>query len=105
MKRLGRILLRIFAALLVLTLAAAFAAFLIFSSSWFREKVRERIISEVESKTGAKVEVGQFDFDATTPYRPSQPIHPARERSRRRASPGSDRVGHGWPADHLRAGT
>lgn len=64
MRRLGRVILRIFAALMVLTLAAAFAAFLIFNSSWFREKVRERIISEVESKTGAKVEVGQFDFDA-----------------------------------------
>ncbi len=41
MKRFGRILLRIFAALMVLTLAASFAAFLIFNSSWFREKVRD----------------------------------------------------------------
>jgi translocation and assembly module TamB len=64
MRRFWRIVLRILAALIVLALAASFAVFLIFNSSWFREKVRERIITEVEDKTGGKVEVGQFDFDA-----------------------------------------
>ena len=60
-----KFILRTLAALVVLILAAALAALLIFQSGWFREKVRERIITEVEQKTGGRVELGQFDFDAT----------------------------------------
>lgn len=55
--------LRTFVALVVLLLAASLAALLVFQSAWFREKVRERIVSEVERSTGGRVELGQFDFD------------------------------------------
>src|SRR5437016_496587 len=65
MRRWARIIFRLLAAAVVLLLVAAFAAFLIFQSGWFREKVRERIVTEVEQKTGGRVELGQFDFDAT----------------------------------------
>jgi translocation and assembly module TamB len=32
-------------------------------SQWFREKVRERIVQEVEKASGGRVELGSFDFD------------------------------------------
>ncbi|RPI12491.1 MAG: hypothetical protein EHM65_05905, partial [Acidobacteriales bacterium] len=32
-------------------------------SDWFREQVRQRIVSEVESATGGQVEIGEFRFD------------------------------------------
>jgi translocation and assembly module TamB len=45
----------------VLTLAAV----LILPSHWFYEKVRERIVTEVERATGGRTELGSFRFDWT----------------------------------------
>src|SRR5581483_6799215 len=46
--------------LLVLLIGAAIA---VLQSSWFRDRVRERIITETERVTGGRVEVGNFRFD------------------------------------------
>jgi translocation and assembly module TamB len=65
-RRLAHYSLRILAVLVVLLLAAGLAGFLIFRSGWFREKVRERIVTEVEKATGGRVELGTFEFDWAT---------------------------------------
>lgn len=51
------------AALLLLVIAAAVV---ILPSTWFREKVRARIVTEVERASGGRVAVGSFRFDWTT---------------------------------------
>lgn len=63
MKKLGRILLRIAAGAGILLAASAIAGFLVIRSGWFREEVRERIIAGIERSTGARAEIGGFDFD------------------------------------------
>jgi translocation and assembly module TamB len=63
MRKLGRILLRTIVALIILAIASAIAGVLVFRSGWFREKVRERIIAEVQKSTGARLEIGNFNFD------------------------------------------
>ncbi len=49
----------LFALLLILGIVGVFVA----QSGWFREKVRERIVAEVETATGGRAEVGKFRFD------------------------------------------
>jgi len=44
-------------------LLAAAAALLLLHSAWFHEKVRQRIVQEVERATGGRTEIGQFRFD------------------------------------------
>jgi translocation and assembly module TamB len=39
------------------------AAVLVLRSAWFDEKVRERVVSTVETATGGRVEAGSFQFD------------------------------------------
>jgi translocation and assembly module TamB len=46
-----------------LLLLLGLAAVLIFPSSWFREKVRDRMITEIERASGGKTEIGAFRFD------------------------------------------
>ncbi len=46
-----------------LCLSLAAACLVIVRTSWFREKVRERIVREVESATGGRAEIGSFQFD------------------------------------------
>src|SRR5258706_13509941 len=50
------------AAAAILLVVCAVAALLVVRSGWFREKVRQRIVTEVESATGGRVEVGNFSF-------------------------------------------
>lgn len=38
------------------------AAFVVLQTDWFRDMVRERIVREVETATGGRVEIGRFDF-------------------------------------------
>ena len=52
-------------ALAGLALAVVVAAVLVLRSGWFNEKVRERVVSTVETATGGRVEVGSFQFDWT----------------------------------------
>ena len=46
----------------ILLVVCAVAALLVVRSGWFRELVRQRIVTEVESATGGQVEVGNFSF-------------------------------------------
>src|SRR5690349_18293899 len=46
-----------------LALAAVVAAILAVRSDWFREKVRGRIVAEVQKATGGRAEIGAFRFD------------------------------------------
>src|SRR5208283_4567877 len=48
---------------IALCLLAAGTGALIVRSGWFRDKVRERIVSQVEHYTGGHVEIGSFRFD------------------------------------------
>ena len=42
---------------------AVAAVLLLLHSAWFHEKVRQRIVQEVERATGGRAEIGQFRFD------------------------------------------
>ncbi len=63
MRKLGRVLLRITAALLLLAAVCALTAVLIFRSGWFYELVHRRAVMEVEKATGGRVEIGNYTFD------------------------------------------
>ncbi|MDQ2900731.1 MAG: hypothetical protein M3Y07_13175, partial [Acidobacteriota bacterium] len=47
-------------------IAIGIAGVTIARSDWFREKLRERIIAELEKSTGGKVDIGAFQFDWST---------------------------------------
>ncbi len=63
MRKLGRVLLRITAALLLLTAVCALTAVLVFRSGWFYELVHRRAVFEIEKATGGRVEIGNYTFD------------------------------------------
>ncbi len=63
---LGRVVLRIAAATAVLLVIAGLAGLVVVQSGWFHEYVRQRIISEIERATGARVELGRFSFRGPT---------------------------------------
>jgi translocation and assembly module TamB len=63
MRKFGRVLLRIAAALLLLTAVCALTGILVFRSGWFYELVHSRMVMEIEKATGGRVEVGNFAFD------------------------------------------
>ncbi len=62
MSRRKSIFVRIVLGLLCLLAAGGLAGLLIFQSEWFKNKVRARIISVVETATGGHVEIGTFDY-------------------------------------------
>jgi translocation and assembly module TamB len=49
--------------LAALVLMLALSAILVLRSDWFREKIRQRIVAEVEKATGGRTEIGAFQFD------------------------------------------
>jgi translocation and assembly module TamB len=51
------------AGLVALVLMLAVCAIPVLRSDWLREKVRERIVAEVEKATGGRAEIGAFQFD------------------------------------------
>lgn len=59
-------LLYVLASLTALLLLLSVAALLILPSEWFREKVRTRMIYEIERASGGRAEIGAFRFDWTT---------------------------------------
>jgi translocation and assembly module TamB len=63
MRKFGRVLLRMAAALTVLVLVLALTAVLVFRSGWFYEQVHRRMVAEIEKATGGVVEIGNFAFD------------------------------------------
>jgi translocation and assembly module TamB len=62
-RKLGRVLLRITAALVLLAGVVALTAVLVFRSGWFYELVHKRAIEEIEKATGASVEIGNYSFN------------------------------------------
>ncbi len=63
MRKALRIAIRTGIALAILLLVVSIAALIVFRSDWFRERVRQRAIAEIEKATGARVEIGNFSFD------------------------------------------
>lgn len=55
--------LQILAAAVLVLLIVSLAAVLVVQSGWFRERVRARIVEELERATGAHAEVANFNFD------------------------------------------
>jgi translocation and assembly module TamB len=58
-----RVFLRVAGAMAALVVLAGVAAVFVLQSSWFYNKVRQGIISTVETTTGGRVEVASFRFD------------------------------------------
>ncbi len=65
MNRARHIALQILAAAILLAVVLGLAGVLVVQSGWFRERVRARIVSELESATGSQVELANFNFDWT----------------------------------------
>lgn len=56
----------IFGGIVGLMLLLGLAAILILPSAWFRDKVRDRMITEIEKASGGRTEIGAFRFDWKT---------------------------------------
>jgi translocation and assembly module TamB len=65
MSRPVKVSLYVLAGLFGLCLLLALAALLILPSRWFEEKVRARMVQEIERVTGGRTEAAAFDFDWT----------------------------------------
>jgi translocation and assembly module TamB len=63
MSKTGRILRALAIGLAALILVVGIAAIVIVQTDWFRNFVRQKIITATEEGTGGKVEVGSFSFD------------------------------------------
>jgi translocation and assembly module TamB len=63
MSRPVRVLARIVVALAILAAVCFLAGVLVLRSGWFQEKIRARIIAEIEHATGTRVDMGAFRFD------------------------------------------
>lgn len=63
MSRPRKIVLWTMATLTAMTVIAIIAGFMVIRSQWFSEKVRARIIAEVEKATGGRPELENFQFD------------------------------------------
>ena len=63
MRRPVRISLYAAAGLAGLAALLAVSALIVARTSWFQQKVRQRIVSELETATGGRVELAAFDFD------------------------------------------
>ena len=48
---------------IALGMALAITALILVQTQWFRDRIRERIVYELENATGGRVELGGFDFD------------------------------------------
>ncbi|MGE5569286.1 MAG: translocation/assembly module TamB domain-containing protein [Rhodospirillales bacterium] len=66
MSRKSKITLYVLGGLTGAALALVVCALTVVQTGWFREKVRQRIITEAENATGGRVEIGAFDFDWRT---------------------------------------
>jgi translocation and assembly module TamB len=66
MRRLAKFVLVGIAGLAVLFLLLLTAGLIVIQTPWFHEKVRERIVYEIEKATGGRCELGSFSFDWRT---------------------------------------
>src|SRR5258708_7745574 len=74
MTRRKTILIRTVLVLLSLLALVVLTGLLTFQSDWFRNKVRDRIVSVVETATGGRVEIGSFDYHWHTMTASVQPF-------------------------------
>ncbi len=65
MSRPVKILRNVLIGLAALLVVVAVAALVVIHTAWFRETVRQKIISSTEEATGGKVTLGAFDFDVS----------------------------------------
>jgi translocation and assembly module TamB len=65
-RRAARVLVLSLASLVAVLLLLVVAALIILPSGWFREKVRARMIYEIERVSGGRSEIGAFRFDWST---------------------------------------
>jgi translocation and assembly module TamB len=65
MRRPARITLHLSAGVVILISAALITGLMVLRSGWFEERVRDRIVSEIQKATGARVDFGNFRFDWT----------------------------------------
>ncbi len=63
MNRLIRIAIRSAIVIAILLIAGTIATIMILRSAWFHERVRTRVIAEIERSTGGRVEIGTFDWN------------------------------------------
>jgi len=63
MKRPPKLVLWALAVLAVVGVLAGVAGFALVQTGWFREKVRQRIVRELETATGGRIELESLDFD------------------------------------------
>ena len=63
MRRPFKIVLGVLACAAFLTLAAGMSFLLVIQTDWFKNQVRQRIVSVVENATGGRVEIGRFNYD------------------------------------------
>lgn len=66
MRRKNRVILITAATVCGVVLLLVLGAFYALQANWFREKVREKIISVIERTSGGRVELGSFDYDWRT---------------------------------------
>ncbi len=66
MNRLLRVALIAAGGIVLLLLIVVVAGLTIVRSQWFHDKVRDRIVTEVEKSTGGRVDISRFDFDWRT---------------------------------------
>ena len=63
MRRIARYAMYGLAGLAIVAILAGSAGLLLVQTAWFHEKVRERIVYEIEKATGGRVELQRFAFD------------------------------------------
>ena len=56
---------RLLIAAVVLLIFGGAAMYFTLRSQWFREQVRQKIVSVIETTSGGRAEIGAFDFDAS----------------------------------------
>ena len=63
MRRRTRLLLWLAGSVAIVCVSVALIAIAVVRSAWFSDRVRERIVGEVERSTGGRAEIGSFRFD------------------------------------------
>src|SRR4051812_29916105 len=63
MNRPTKLLLKIALVVAALFAALVFTAIVVAQTDWFRQYVKQQIVTATESGTGGKVEIGSFSFD------------------------------------------
>lgn len=63
MRRIIKVVLYTLAGVAAAAVVCVVAALIVIQTAWFHEKVRQRMVREIEDATGGRVELGSFDFD------------------------------------------